>query len=63
MLTALNSSFSHNHCHSNLYEEPSHFIEQKTQATCIEAMIKPLKKPTPEVMRFDGNPMINLWFR
>lgn len=41
----------------NLYEEPSHFIEQKTQATCIEAMIKPLRKPTPEVMRFDGNPL------
>jgi hypothetical protein len=41
----------------NLYEEPSHFIEQKTQATWIEAMIKPLRKPTPEVMRFDGNPL------
>jgi hypothetical protein len=30
----------------NVYEEPSHFNEQKSQATCIEAMIKPLRKPT-----------------
>jgi len=46
------------HVYNNiLHEEPSHFIEQDIQAACIEAMIKHLRKSTPEVMKLDGNPL------